>query len=362
MTRRKSPRAPTCSVGAASRLAPVEPPDQLGANRLHPGFEANAVECAVVQSHNGAAAVVSARHEVLRAVLCQPILAPQEQAGQPTQVVFEAAAGEPTTRAKAPVRYTGEIAVGVVDRGPTLEARLRIAAADVGQDGRSDQVSEPRADSPRLVQLCLCNREWALLLNITFDAAEVDICKCPDDPAIAHLHIKAAADGAEPTPATLASGSTQDARSVVSYYDGVSSPHAVAAAAFEVEAGPVVNRHCGHRRGLVDRRCGHRRGLGRKIHGVCWIAQQDCNRRRAEDYVRRSCSGFDKWSLHRGPLLFQAGEGLTHAADSRVTRTREHASKLTTTHSAVTFLSIGEGSTEPLSAIRIHRMIKQAPA
>src|SRR5262245_36363453 len=89
----------TRSVGGAYRLAQVEAPDQLGANRLHPWLEADVGH--VGQIGAAAGAVVVARHEVLLLVLCQPIFASPEQAGQPTQVVLEAAADEPSTRAKA---------------------------------------------------------------------------------------------------------------------------------------------------------------------------------------------------------------------------------------------------------------------
>src|SRR3954447_23086911 len=190
-----------------------------------------------------------AEQRVLGPVARVAILGLPEQARDQVEPVFVASAEEP---APVSLRRKGEGRGGIVDEvleGDAFEARLRVAAGDVGQQAWHDHISKPAAGRPCIFLPLFApyakaaGADDARRLQVAPQSAPVIVAERADDPAVGELVIATHLNGAEPAPPAcvgLACGE-RNVRRVVRAVTLIE--HAVTAAGAHIAAGPVRRDH-----------------------------------------------------------------------------------------------------------------------
>src|SRR5229473_4122001 len=228
------------SVLRDERTTPVEAVDQRRADGLHDGLEVDIVENRQARS----VAQLANRNPL---ILGHAIFSFHEPAwakhAKHVERVFNAAANEPAVAIEAVGVRTERGTCCGIHQGCARPVGTAVAAVDVGENVRRDEVADAHTGSPAGPQLFLTDGEGILVLDRTLDAAELAVTEDAGDPRSPELPVIPTAYRAEITPATLPLFNAEDAnagngaRSV-----GVSLPEAIAAAAEDVEAGPIVDR------------------------------------------------------------------------------------------------------------------------
>src|SRR5262249_11242176 len=179
--------------GAHGGAPPVEAPHQFAADRLHELL-------AVYPGGGGQAGRGDQDRQSVGVVLRVAIFGAPEQTGPPAEVVFVAAADEPTRKGVAGKGKTGGVRRDSRhEKVDVIEPRLGKAAADEGEDRWRDQIADAAAHRPSRFHF-LGSKERGIPRHgeIALDAGEIIVPVNADHPTAADLIIAAAADGAEP--------------------------------------------------------------------------------------------------------------------------------------------------------------------
>src|SRR5713101_5006183 len=228
------------SVLRDHRATPVEAVDQRRADGLHDGLEVDVVENRQPRS----VAQLANRNPL---ILGHAIFGLHEPAGakhaKHVERVFNAAAHEPAVTIETFGMRTERGTRSGIDQGCARPVGTAVAAVDVGENVRRDEVADAHTGSPAGPQLFLTDGEGILVLDRTLDAAELAVTEDAGDPRSPELPIITGAYRAEVTPATLPLLNAEHANTGNGVRsEGVSFPEAIAATAEDVETGPIIDR------------------------------------------------------------------------------------------------------------------------
>src|SRR5262245_37385321 len=207
---RKS-RGPFCYENPVVRSAPpVEAIDEFGRDGLHEG--PSAIEC-VVRSNRAARADDANRKVVPASIVGEAIFALPEQAGDPVDRIFGAAAEEPAVISAVRQRGRGRRERGGVNEICAVEASLGVTAIHIGQEAGKCYMAQATTASPAPLKLLLANKAGrpsatagAVVAIVALDVGPLRVSECADHPVSkrsGELIVAADTDLAEPAAATV---------------------------------------------------------------------------------------------------------------------------------------------------------------